>query len=76
MKTIIFAAAAALVTLTAGVASAENPNFGIPADLQRSTTTASTMSYGAPSVSISKMQSADHGYNNPGANRFGDAQAR
>ena len=76
MKTIIFAAAAALASLTATVASAENPNFGIPAELQQNATPAHASSYGAPSVSIARIQSGDHGDVNPAANRFGDAQAR
>lgn len=69
MKTALYASAFALI---ATVASAENPNFGIPADLQTQTqTTRSDASYGAPSVSLSKLEQATTA-TNPGANRFGD----
>ena len=57
MKTILAASAFALV---ATVASAEDPNFGMPADLQplpqSYETQSSASSYGAPQVSIEKLQ--------------------
>ena len=56
MKTALLASAFALV---ATVASAENPNFGTPANLQplpQSYSAQSTSSYGAPQVSVEKLQ--------------------
>lgn len=57
MKTALYATAFALV---ATVASAENPNFGTPANLQplpqSYETQASSSAYGAPQVSVEKLQ--------------------
>ena len=57
MKTALYASAFALI---ATVASAEDPNFGMPANLQplpQSYETQSTSSsYGAPQVSVEKLQ--------------------
>ena len=69
MKTALLASAFALI---ATVASAENPNFGIPADLQANTQpAASDASYGAPSVSLVNLEAGANA-GNPAANRFGD----
>ena len=76
MKNLVFAAVAGVVAFSSTLAFAENPNFGIPAELQQNATPAHASSYGAPSVSIARIQSGDHGYVNPAANRFGDAQTR
>ena len=57
MKTAFYASAFALI---ATVASAENPNFGTPANLQplpqSYETQSSASSYGAPQVSVEKLQ--------------------
>lgn len=57
MKTVLAASAFALF---ATVASAENPNLGIPADLQplpqSYETQAASTAYGAPQVSVEKLQ--------------------
>lgn len=78
MKKIALATAAAAFALTTGVAFAENP-YLIPEEQQQDVTPAqaSHHSYGAPSVSLRKLQGAqEHRYANPAANRFGDAQPR
>ena len=59
MKTALYASAFALF---ATVASAENPNLGMPADLQplpqayETQASANSSSYGAPQVSVEKLQ--------------------
>ena len=56
MKTALYASAFALI---ATVASAENPNFGTPAALQplpQSYEAQTSGSYGAPQVSVEKLQ--------------------
>ena len=77
MKNLVFAAVAGVVAFSSTMAFAENPNFGIPADLRRDAVVSDVQSsYGAPSVSIKTLQSVDQTYGNPAANRFGDAQPR
>ncbi|KXF78807.1 hypothetical protein ATN84_03310 [Paramesorhizobium deserti] len=75
MKKIVLAAAA--LALSAGAAFAENPNFGIPADLYANDHTPSAHSrvdY-TPTASIQQRKAPETTVNatNPAAHRFGDA---
>ncbi|PRD43279.1 hypothetical protein C5748_11180 [Phyllobacterium phragmitis] len=74
MKKIVLAAAA--LALSAGAAFAENPNFGIPADLYANDHTPSAHSrvdY-TPTASIHrKAPETTVNATNPAANRFSDA---
>lgn len=74
MKKIVLAAAA--LALSAGVAFAENPNFGIPADLYANDHTPSAHSrvdYTPTATIRQKAPETTVNATNPAAHRFGDA---
>lgn len=77
MKNIIFAAVVGAAAFSSSMAFAENPTFGIPAELrQGAAVSLVSASFGAPSISLAKLQNAGQRAVNPAANRFGDAQPR
>ena len=75
MKKIALAVAA--LAITAGSAFAENPNFGIPAELQQNSSAAQPIDRSTTaSVNNGQAHNGAAHHVNPAANRYGDAQPR
>ncbi|MBD8553555.1 hypothetical protein IFT84_03370 [Rhizobium sp. CFBP 8762] len=75
MKKIALAFAA--LAITAGSAFAENPNFGIPAELQQNSSAAQPIDRSTTaSVNNGQAHNGAAHHVNPAANRYGDAQPR
>lgn len=68
---------AAAIALTAGSAFAENPNYGIPAELQQNSSAAQPIDRSTTaSVNNGQAHNGAAHHVNPAANRYGDAQPR